>query len=113
SSPSRQASIGMAAGRVVVPSTCSASRSNSRKGSVRISMVCHSLQIAAFLLSTQPIYGGWYIFLIALRRGRGKPDCRRILEVPDGTDRRSGEGRVRDFRCRRAGGNGATEPAPL
>ena len=41
-SPSRQASIGIAAGRAVVPQTCCASRSKSRNGSVATSMVLTS-----------------------------------------------------------------------
>jgi hypothetical protein len=41
-SPSRQASIGIAAGRAVVPQICCASRSKSRNGSVRTNIVLTS-----------------------------------------------------------------------
>jgi len=48
SSPSRQASIGMAAGRVAVPKTCWVSRSSSRKGSVRINIFITPLLVVLF-----------------------------------------------------------------
>ncbi|WP_443217098.1 Hsp20 family protein, partial [Rhodococcus sp. YH1] len=41
-SPSRQASMGITAGRAAVPRTCCAKRSSSRNGSVRINIVSTS-----------------------------------------------------------------------
>jgi hypothetical protein len=53
SSAWRQASIGMIAGRVVMPNTCSVRRSSSRKGSVRINMV-----ITSYLLNSWVVLFG-------------------------------------------------------
>ena len=85
SSPSRQASIGITAGRAAVPITCWARRSRSRKGSVRISMVATSNSPIYFLVSTnlchmaRVLYSTSQIFgqatkqdfLLYLRRGAG------------------------------------------
>ena len=84
-SPSRQASIGITAGRLVVPAprTCWARRSNSRNGSVRINMVSTSDRSSG---SSQTCIG-CYRFYIAhetVTTQVGPPDRRR---ADDGHDR--------------------------
>ena len=66
SSPSRQASIGKAAGRVAVPKTCWVSRSSSRKGSVRINIFITPLLVVLFSGADRVIiWHGLHRFFIA------------------------------------------------
>src|SRR5215212_2626707 len=72
-SPLRQASIGMNAGRVAVPNTCWVRRSRSRNGSVRINIEGSPPQVAG-CLGRPLIYSGRYRFYPAVGRDATSPE---------------------------------------